>query len=224
MHSLCANPRSVLIGSLVFFLVAAIPLGRAIAESDLLDGSVEQKQTIKALHHKFRRRAALHRVNLAWEPSPSPNIDGYRVYYGTSSGSYTDHIDVGMAMTARLPKPPNGTYFYIVVAYKGSVESSPSNEVDSDKAVPAVTDNDPDAPTIVLTPAPSPDSTPFQHAATPRGPSATAPESNQSLSAANAPAVAATPTLRFQRRLERLHMGPRESKATGAGSSDAAPK
>jgi len=135
MHSLCANPRSVLIGSLVFFLVAAIPLGRAIAESDLLDGSVEQKQTIKALHHKFRRRAALHRVNLAWEPSPSPNIDGYRVYYGTSSGSYTDHIDVGMAMTARLPKPPNGTYFYIVVAYKGSVESSPSNEVESDKAV-----------------------------------------------------------------------------------------
>ena len=35
-------------------------------------------------------------VKLAWDPSsPAPN--GYRVYYGTASGSYSSNVDSGAA-------------------------------------------------------------------------------------------------------------------------------
>src|SRR5437870_5772572 len=70
-------------------------------------------------------------LTLVWTPSSSsPNIDGYRVYYGTASHSYNQHLDVGVTTSAVVPKAGGGSkYYYVVVAYKGSAESSPSNEV-----------------------------------------------------------------------------------------------
>src|ERR1041385_4193058 len=71
-------------------------------------------------------------LTLAWQASPSsPNIDGYRVYYGSSSGNYTQHLDVmGTATTAAVTNAPAGsTYYYAVVAFKSGVESTRSNEV-----------------------------------------------------------------------------------------------
>jgi hypothetical protein len=34
-------------------------------------------------------------VTLAWDVDSDPTIVGYRLYYGTSSGSYTQNTDVG---------------------------------------------------------------------------------------------------------------------------------
>src|SRR5439155_24712810 len=104
---------------------------------------------------KFLRRAPRRAVDLAWAASPSsPNIDGYPAYYGTASGRYNEHVDVRIVTNAKLPSPVNGnTYFYVVVAYKGSLESAPSNEVKSSAGVPART-NAADEPTTSIFPAP----------------------------------------------------------------------
>src|SRR5881396_1545551 len=84
--------------------------------------------------------AAATGLALSWQASPSsPNIDGYRVYYGTSSGNYSQHVDVlGTATTASVANAAAGsTYYYTVAAYKGSLESTRSNEVIS--SVPSAT-------------------------------------------------------------------------------------
>ena len=66
----------------------------------------------------FRQDAAASAgLTLAWQASPSsPDIDGYRVYYGTSSGNYTQHVDVlGTDTTAIVSNAPSGiTYYYTV--------------------------------------------------------------------------------------------------------------
>ena len=47
---------------------------------------------------------------LSWQASPSsPDIDGYRVYYGTSSENYSQHLDViGTGTSATVSKAPSG--------------------------------------------------------------------------------------------------------------------
>lgn len=74
---------------------------------------------------------ALQSVTLAWDPSPEPGIAAYRLKYGTSSGSYTQTIEVGGATSATIPNLSEGnTYFFVVTAVDSSSgESVPSNEV-----------------------------------------------------------------------------------------------
>jgi hypothetical protein len=71
-------------------------------------------------------------VTLAWNPSPSAGVDGYRVYYGTQSRIYTASLDAGPTTTATVTGLSSGqTYYFAVTAYDrtdGS-ESSVSNEV-----------------------------------------------------------------------------------------------
>src|SRR5438309_1156555 len=138
MHFSGANWRTLIIGVVISLAFTTGAVREAIGESESLN---DGNQLTKAFRHKFRRRTASRAVDLAWAPSPSsPNIDGYRVYYGTASGRYSEHVDVGLVTTAKLPSPANGnTYFYIVVAYKGLLESPPSNEVISSTALPAPT-------------------------------------------------------------------------------------
>ena len=88
----------------------------------------------------LQKAAAATTLTLKWQASPSsPNIDGYRVYYGTSSGNYTQHIDVlGTGTTATAANAPSGTtYYYTVVAFKAGVESTRSNEVISSALISA---------------------------------------------------------------------------------------
>ena len=68
---------------------------------------------------------------IKWDASPDRTIVGYRVYYGTSSRTYTTMLDAGKATSARIMDPPAGTTYYVVVAAYGiaSIESSPSAEV-----------------------------------------------------------------------------------------------
>ena len=80
----------------------------------LLVGSLSQAQTLKS-------------VTLAWDPSPDPTVVGYRVYYGSSSRSYTQSIDAGSATTATVSNLTAGEYFFVVTAYNSDgVESAPS--------------------------------------------------------------------------------------------------
>src|SRR5690348_16634209 len=72
---------------------------------------------------------AAQNVALAWNPSNGPGLVGYRLHQGTSSGSYTQTLDVGNATTAALSNLQAGsTYYFTVTAYNSAgVESSPSN-------------------------------------------------------------------------------------------------
>src|SRR5437870_9259266 len=66
----------------------------------------------------LQKAAAATTLTLSWQASASsPNIDGYRVYYGTSSGNYSQHVDVvGTATKATVSNAAAGsTYYYTVV-------------------------------------------------------------------------------------------------------------
>jgi Fibronectin type III domain len=70
-------------------------------------------------------------VTLAWDPNLDPTIAGYRLYYGTSSGVYTQQIEVGNTTATLVSNLADGqTYFFAVTAYNAAgAESTPSNEV-----------------------------------------------------------------------------------------------
>ncbi len=69
-------------------------------------------------------------ITLTWDADASPDIAGYRLYSGTSSGTYTESIDVGNITVATIPNLTAGiTYFCVVTAYNtAGLESGPSNE------------------------------------------------------------------------------------------------
>lgn len=73
-----------------------------------------------------------HSVTLQWDLSTSPEVDGYRVYYGISSMLFTVSEDVGNRTSHTfVGLEPGKTYFFTVTAYasSGAAESSFSNEV-----------------------------------------------------------------------------------------------
>lgn len=69
-------------------------------------------------------------ITLAWDPSPSPSVAGYRVYYGGASGNYTNNITVGNVTSGIVNGlQPGGTYYFATTARDASgSESAPSNE------------------------------------------------------------------------------------------------
>jgi fibronectin type 3 domain-containing protein len=77
-------------------------------------------------------------TTLSWDPpttnadgTPLTDLAGYRIYYGTSSGSYPHNIDVGDTTTYMVDDLTEGlTYYFAVTAYDTSMnESDYSNEV-----------------------------------------------------------------------------------------------
>ena len=73
-------------------------------------------------------------VSLAWNPSISSSVGGYRVYYGQISNSYTTSQDVGNKFTYTAKDLQDGAvYYFAVTAYDltKTVESDFSNEVSS---------------------------------------------------------------------------------------------
>jgi len=89
---------------------------------------------------------AVSTVTLAWDPSPGTNIAGYRIYYGASSGNYTNMLAVGNATSATISNLVAGaTYYIAATAYDTSnLESDFSNEASYTNVLLA-------PPTIVLT-------------------------------------------------------------------------
>jgi hypothetical protein len=70
-------------------------------------------------------------VTLTWEPNAEPDLAGYRIYYGTSSGIYPNDIDVYNSTTYTiLDLEEDQTYYFSASAYNYSGdESGFSNEV-----------------------------------------------------------------------------------------------
>ncbi|KRE36390.1 fibronectin type III domain-containing protein [Paenibacillus sp. Soil724D2] len=74
-------------------------------------------------------------VNLKWQSSL--NATGYKVKYGTTSGSHPTTIDVGNALTKNVTGLTNGsTYYFVITAYNSAGESGVSNEVGAQLAAP----------------------------------------------------------------------------------------
>jgi hypothetical protein len=66
--------------------------------------------------------------------SPATDVAGYKIYYGTVSGTYTASIDVGnttsISLTTLAASVPAGLYYIAVTAYDtGGNESVYSNEI-----------------------------------------------------------------------------------------------
>ncbi|MGD0977410.1 MAG: dockerin type I domain-containing protein [Minisyncoccia bacterium] len=69
-------------------------------------------------------------VTLAWDPNTESDLAGYKVYYGTASGSYGAPITIGTQTTYTVAGLTPGTYYFAVTAYNTSgLESGFSNEV-----------------------------------------------------------------------------------------------
>jgi hypothetical protein len=70
-------------------------------------------------------------VSLEWDPNIEPEVSGYKLHYGTASGTYSRSIDAGNATTATVEDLVIGqTYYFVVTAYdQTGNESLPSNEV-----------------------------------------------------------------------------------------------
>lgn len=71
-------------------------------------------------------------VNLAWDPSPTPQVAGYEIMYGGSPGVNTVITDVGNAVAASITGLlPGKTYYFRARAYNAgkTVFSVDSNEV-----------------------------------------------------------------------------------------------
>lgn len=71
-------------------------------------------------------------ASLAWDPVSDTDLAGYRVYYGTSPGSYTQSVDVGNVTQATITGLTDCTnYYFGVKAYDTAANESTtySNQV-----------------------------------------------------------------------------------------------
>ena len=83
-------------------------------------------------------------LDLSWNPNGEADLEGYRVYYGTSSGTYGSPIDVGNVIAYRLTGLNDGVRYYIsLTAYDTSNnESAKSTEISGippDTQIPTIT-------------------------------------------------------------------------------------
>lgn len=70
-------------------------------------------------------------ASLAWNADSDTSVVGYRIYYGTATGQYTQEVEAGSATSLNVGGLTVGSTYYIVVtAYNADgVESLPSTEV-----------------------------------------------------------------------------------------------
>jgi hypothetical protein len=69
-------------------------------------------------------------VSLAWDPSTSSNIAGYKVYVGTASGNYRAPTTIPNQTAYTVTGLQPGTYYFVVTAFNTvGDESDFSNEV-----------------------------------------------------------------------------------------------
>lgn len=70
-------------------------------------------------------------ITLAWNPSPTPDVTGYSIYYGPATGTYNQVVRVGNTNTATIPDLIVGqTYYFVATAVDSSgLESGYSNEI-----------------------------------------------------------------------------------------------
>jgi fibronectin type 3 domain-containing protein len=101
------------------------------------------------------------KLKLAWDADTESDLAGYKVYYGTSSKSYTGPIDVGNVTTYTLTGLKGGQTYYIAVTAYNTLnnESGYSSEASgvATEPTPPVSET---PPTITPSPTPEPTTTP----------------------------------------------------------------
>ncbi len=81
-------------------------------------------------------------VTLAWDPNTGPDIGGYRVSYGTTSGQYTTSVDVGNTTSYTFTNLLAGsTYYFVLQAYNSAGNSPYSIEVSATLISPLTVTN-----------------------------------------------------------------------------------
>lgn len=74
--------------------------------------------------------APKYRVELEWDANSEPDVAGYKLYFGTASGNYTEAFDAGRQTVATVSLLAETTYYFVVTAYNTEGLESPfSNEV-----------------------------------------------------------------------------------------------
>jgi hypothetical protein len=75
--------------------------------------------------------AAPANVTLAWDPSDDPTVSGYNLYYGSASGTYTNVVVAGTAITATVSNLMRGaTYYFAATTFtEAGLESDYSIEI-----------------------------------------------------------------------------------------------
>ncbi len=87
-------------------------------------------------------------VRVSWLANSDADLAGYRVYYGTSSGSYDNTLDAGLSTSVEIEGLAQGdTYYFAVTAYDTSGNESAFSEERSisiplDSSVANDNDND----------------------------------------------------------------------------------
>ncbi|MDH4066725.1 MAG: hypothetical protein OEW19_20175, partial [Acidobacteriota bacterium] len=66
-------------------------------------------------------------VTAIWDANTDPYTAGYRVYYGTASGSYLWSLDAGNQTSVPIPLAAGGTYYFTVRAYNSAYEYGPAS-------------------------------------------------------------------------------------------------
>jgi hypothetical protein len=71
-------------------------------------------------------------VTLAWDPSPSPTVTGYMLYYSADGTNFDSQMDAGTNTTWTVTGlEPGSTNYFEVVAYDANnKESPPSNQIE----------------------------------------------------------------------------------------------
>jgi hypothetical protein len=85
-------------------------------------------------------------ILLNWTRNRETNLAGYKVYYGTAPGQYTQSLDVGNASWFLVPGLSDGTtYYFALKAYNlaGIASTAFSNEVSATARAPVVTSIEP---------------------------------------------------------------------------------
>ena len=73
------------------------------------------------------------KVRLAWDASPSPDVVGYRIHFGTNAGNYSFVTNVGLVRTQTIVVPHTGRWFFAATAVDANGMESPfSNQVQWD--------------------------------------------------------------------------------------------
>jgi len=107
--------------------------------SNEVSATPQSGPTVPSAPQNLVANAGNQRVLLSWQAPVSDGgspITGYKVYWGTSSGSYTNVQNVGNVLTYTVTGLTNGQRYYFAVTALNSVgESAKSNEV---SAVPSL--------------------------------------------------------------------------------------
>jgi hypothetical protein len=115
----------VIIGLSGFMLITPLPIQATqnitLGVPGVVSVGISQSQASGLSVNATMQLPTTESLALAWNPSTSPNVVGYDVYYGGSSGVYTNEIPAGNATNLTIPGLLDGaTYYFVVTAVNNS--------------------------------------------------------------------------------------------------------